>query len=423
MLLRSRAHRARLPLVLVPVVVALVLAAAAPAIAQEATTATAPPTSVPPTSAPPSTTPTAGTAPGSDTTPGSSTPAANTTPHPDPDAFAALANQVTQNQSLLTELSTEVTQTTQRLAVLASEIADTQQKLAATRAQMDQLRQIVRARAAYIYAHADAPQVAVADIQHVEDLTVGKKYADSATQADASHIHDLGRVANQLDQHEQDLETQQTQQQQQKDRLVAAQAALASVTARQKKLLDEAGAVPVMGDAELTPADVADWFTSRGVHYQLAGGMDIKDLVQLYFDEGRAEHVRPELAFAQAIIETGSFGTALDSNYAGIGACDSCVGEPAFPTPRDGVRGQIQLLRNYADPTSRAANLANPPSPTIYGSDPVAAAHAYDTFFAKGTVPTWNAMGNGNWATDPGYAPKVLTVPYQMVSFAAKRNG
>jgi hypothetical protein len=150
--------------------------------------------------------------------------------------------------------------------------------------------------------------------------------------------------------------------------------------------------------------------------------MSIGDLVQIYMEEGAAEHVRPELAFAQSIIETGSFGNALDNNYAGIGACDSCNGEPAFPTPRDGVRGQIQLLRNYADPTSRAANLANPPSPTIYGNDPIAAAIGYDTFFAKGRVPTWNQMGNGNWATDPNYAQSVLTVYFQMVSYTAKHS-
>ena len=31
-------------------------------------------------------------------------------------------------------------------------------------------------------------------------------------------------------------------------------------------------------------------------------------------------------------------------------------------------------------------------------------------------------MGNGNWATDPGLLQKVLTVYFQMVSFAAKRS-
>ena len=50
------------------------------------------------------------------------------------------------------------------------------------------------------------------------------------------------------------------------------------------------------------------------------------------------------------------------------------------------------------------------------------AAQSYDTFFAKGRTPTWNVMGNGNWATDPGYAQKVLTVYFQMVSYAAKHS-
>ena len=55
-------------------------------------------------------------------------------------------------------------------------------------------------------------------------------------------------------------------------------------------------------------------------------------------------------------------------------------------------------------------------------SDHSRAAGLYDTFFAKGRTPTWNVMGNGNWATDPGYAQKVLTVYFQMVSFAAKHS-
>ena len=208
-------------------------------------------------------------------------------------------------------------------------------------------------------------------------------------------------MADQLDAQRKQLEQSRAAQQEEKDRLENAKQALEALTAHQKKLLDEAGAIPVMGDAELTADEITAWFDARNVKYRLSGGISIGDLVKLYFDEGKAEHVRPELAFAQSIIETGSFGNALDNNYAGIGACDSCQGEPAFPTPQEGVRGQIQLLRNYADPTSRAANLANPPSPTIYGNDLGAAARLYDTFFAKGKAPTWNVMGNGNWATDP----------------------
>ena len=130
-----------------------------------------------------------------------------------------------------------------------------------------------------------------------------------------------------------------------------------------------------------------------------------------------------ELAFAQAILETGSFGHATRQQLRRASArATAATAEIAFPTPRDGVRGQIQMLRNYADPGSRRRNLANPPSAPIYGPRPrLRPPRAYDTFFAKGRVPTWNLMGNGNWATDPEYAPKVLGLYFEMVSFAARR--
>ena len=70
----------------------------------------------------------------------------------------------------------------------------------------------------------------------------------------------------------------------------------------------------------------------------------------------------------------------------------------------------------------RACTVPNPPSPTIYGNDPVTAARLYDTFFAKGKTPTWNVMGNGNWATDPGYAPKVLTLYFQLLAYATRQS-
>jgi peptidoglycan hydrolase CwlO-like protein len=347
-----------------------------------------------------------------------------TTPEHDAGAFealAALANQVSENQAMLTELNAQVEQTAQRLAELATQIAAIQAKLDETRAEAERLRQIVRDRAAYIYRHADAPTVVV-DIERVRDISAGKKYAESATSTDGTKVDGLQKVSAQLDAQRGELEASRAAQQEHKDRLENAKAALEALTAQQKRLLDEAGAIPVMGDAELTAEEVTAWFEARNVKYRLSGGISIGDLVRLYFEEGKAERVRPELAFAQSIIETGSFGNALDNNYAGIGACDSCVGQPAFPSPQEGVRGQIQLLRNYGDPTSRASNLANAPSPTIYGHDPVRAAQSYDTFFAKGRTPTWNVMGNGNWATDPVYAHKVLTIYFQMVSHAAKQG-
>jgi hypothetical protein len=153
---------------------------------------------------------------------------------------------------------------------------------------------------------------------------------------------------------------------------------------------------------------------------RLAPGVAIDDIARLYVIEGNAEHVRGDLAFAQAVIETGSFKVAAGNNYSGIGVCDSCTDGYGFPTPLDGVRAQIQLLRNYADPDSRAANLANPPSPSLYGTDAAQAATTYDGFFLKGKAPLWNVMGNGNWATDPGYAKKVIELFARMVAYASQ---
>jgi hypothetical protein len=194
---------------------------------------------------------------------------------------------------------------------------------------------------------------------------------------------------------------------------------LAAQAASDESALDRLGGVPVLGSSRLTPQQVAAWFKSTGQHAQLSGSTTVEQLAQLYYDEGTAANVRGDIAFAQAIIETGSFGHATDNNYAGIGACDGCRGEPSFPTPRAGIRAQVQLLRSYADPDSTAANLGNPPDPTLFGADPAAAAASFNSFSLKGKVPLWNQMGHGNWATDPAYAGKVLRTYAEMLDFAA----
>ncbi|MEX2100609.1 MAG: glucosaminidase domain-containing protein [Acidimicrobiia bacterium] len=339
------------------------------------------------------------------------------------EAYRTLAAQVNRNTGMLAQLSTQIDATTARLGEINAAIVETTQKLEAARTEAARLQQIVRERAAYIYRRANQPQLAIGEIEHIEDVTSGKKYAESATRTDGRQIAELTRQAEALEAKRRDLDGQRVQQENEKARLENARVALAAVTARQQKVLDEAGAIPVMGNAELTADEIDAWFTARGVRYRLSGTTTMRELIELFLEEGAAEHIRPELAFAQAILETGSFGHALDNNYGGIGACDSCNGnEIAFPTPRDGVRGQMQLLRNFADPGSRAVNLANPPSPQIFGRDPAAAAARFDSYVAKGRIPTWNLMGNGNWATDPVYAPKVLLIYFDMINFAAKKT-
>jgi hypothetical protein len=340
---------------------------------------------------------------------------------PDPEAYRALALEVSRNSLRLTELAKEIDEASARIASLDSEIAKTKQALDVTRTEIARLRDIVRQRAAFIYTHARSPRVLL-DIPRVEDISVGTQYAQSATIADAGDIADLTRTANSIEAKLDDQQSARAQHVEQRDELQRSREVLQATNERKQKQLDEAGTITVMGDSQLTGEQIAAWFEARGVRYKLTGGTTIRELADLFVAEGKAEHVRGDIAFAQSILETGSFANAWDNNYGGIGACDSCNGEIGFLTPQDGVRGQIQMLRNYADPLSRAANLANPPSPQIYGHDPGAAAAAYDSFFAKGRVPTWNLMGNGNWATSTEYSPKVLGIYFEMVAFATRRT-
>jgi peptidoglycan hydrolase CwlO-like protein len=364
-------------------------------------------------------------APGAWAATGPASPPTTTRPRgperPDAQSYRALAAEVARNTNRIAELAAELDRVNARIADLDAQIAFTQQRLDETRAEIERYRGIVRQRAAFIYRHARAPQ-GIFDIERIEQVSSGKHYAESASTVDIGRIDELTRLADVFDAHLHELQDAREEQRVTRDRLQSEKSELEAETERQQKLLDEAGRITLMGDSELTGEQIAAWFEARGSRARLSGNTTITELASLFVEEGAAEHVRGDIAFAQSILETGWFAHALDNNYGGIGACDSCKGEIGFPTPRDGVRGQIQMLRNYADPTSRAATLANPPSPQIYGRDPVAAAQSYDTFFAKGRVPTWNLMGNGNWATAAGYAPRVLGLYFDMVAFAARQD-
>jgi peptidoglycan hydrolase CwlO-like protein len=173
---------------------------------------------------------------------------------------------------------------------------------------------------------------------------------------------------------------------------------------------------PVMGPATLTADQLAGWVRAQGFSPRIE--TDLTELAQIFIDEGNDEGVRGDFAFAQSVIETGGFESAPANNYSGIGWCDTCAVGNRFPDPREGVRAQIQLLVNYADAGATAAGLTHPVLPYLYGSDLVAAARRFDNFFAKGWAPTWREMGNGNWATDPGYSAKVIGVYRRMATYA-----
>jgi hypothetical protein len=162
----------------------------------------------------------------------------------------------------------------------------------------------------------------------------------------------------------------------------------------------------VMGDPVMTADELVGWYTAQGITGYV-GRVDLPTMAGYYIDEGKAEQVRGDVAFAQAMIETGAFTSPLTThnNFAGIGACDSCPTGWDFPTPEQGVRGQAQLLHAYADKTLRVATLANP----AVGANP-------DHLTVRGCCTTWNKL-TGTWATDPNYGPKIMTVYLSMLQY------
>ncbi len=205
------------------------------------------------------------------------------------------------------------------------------------------------------------------------------------------------------------------------------------VAACEKSTANDPRGLPVLGPSRLTAAQLTKWFNATGNVAKLSPGVTIADLATYFIEEGAAENVRGDMAFAQSILETGYFQynppppngyiVPSDNNFAGMGAYGDGSRVMRAPDARTGVRAQIQHLRNFSDPTSRASNLAYPPVPVWYGADPATAASRYDSFSRKGKAPTWNQLGGAdaegkvNWAADATYASKIANIYNRMLTY------
>jgi hypothetical protein len=184
--------------------------------------------------------------------------------------------------------------------------------------------------------------------------------------------------------------------------------------------------VPILGQSRLTASQIVDYYQSHhGTLTYRATGATLQQLADMFVTEGNRYNVRGDLAFAQAIVETGwlhypdnGIVKPGDNNFAGIGACDSCGDGFRFDSARNGVRAQLQLLRNFADANSRAASLPDPPIPELWGLDAATAISNFDHCSCKGKAPNWNDMGNGNWASASDYATIVVSVYNEMLKSA-----
>jgi len=186
---------------------------------------------------------------------------------------------------------------------------------------------------------------------------------------------------------------------------------------------------PVMGPNILNANQLAAWYN----HYHAGQARipslnnNVAALAQIFLDEGKAEGVRGDIAFAQSMLETGWLTFSHSQippdayNYAGMYAFDGrqslpdCSHGDSSPsrcmgTPQHGVLMQIQLLRSYADPSTAhmSGRLISAPSDRV------------------GAAPIWEYFGGHNcpcgkliWASADNYGLIIV----QLFDDALGRNG
>jgi len=131
----------------------------------------------------------------------------------------------------------------------------------------------------------------------------------------------------------------------------------------------------------------------------------------LYEEEGRAEGVNPDLAFAQMLLETsylryGGQVKGSQNNFAGLGALDGGDKGLVFSSPRLGVRAQVQHLKYYATNLPLAGTPINPRLGLV----------------KRGSAPTAWQLARA-WASDPDYGIKLMALVARMVDHAQRTPG
>ena len=112
----------------------------------------------------------------------------------------------------------------------------------------------------------------------------------------------------------------------------------------------------IMGVSSTNINQMVAYYNSRATYpafYANSDAPTINDFCQIYIEECNAEGVRAEVAFAQAMKETGflKFGglVQIDQyNFAGLGATGPGFPGERYDSVRIGIRAQVQHLKAYA---------------------------------------------------------------------------
>lgn len=139
--------------------------------------------------------------------------------------------------------------------------------------------------------------------------------------------------------------------------------------------------------------------------YASKGAKSIEDFVHIIYKEATIEGVRPEIVYAQAMLETGylKFGGDVDPsqcNFSGLGAIGNSENGATFESVELGIRAQVQHLKAYAS-TSKLNQ---------------ACVDERFKYVKRGSsiIVEWlgipdNPEGKG-WASSAGYGMRILTI-------------
>lgn len=165
-------------------------------------------------------------------------------------------------------------------------------------------------------------------------------------------------------------------------------------------------AISIFGSSVATKGQAVNLIKANGNEVKL--DCSIEDIVNLYWAEAEREGVRPDIALAQALVETGYFGYGgtvkpKQNNFCGLGTTGKKVKGAKFKSPEIGVRAHIQHLLAYSVMKKPSTNIVDP---------------RYDLAHAirkeRGFIDKWSGL-QGTWAMGSQYCEKIMVIYQAML--------
>ena len=134
------------------------------------------------------------------------------------------------------------------------------------------------------------------------------------------------------------------------------------ITCQMNQVINNGTLHSIMGPTTTIVQQMVNYYNARATYPAYYATVNseaptIEEFCRIYVEECKAEGVRAEVAFCQAMKETGylRYGGNVkieQFNFAGIGSTGAGVAGASYPDVRTGIRAQIQHLKAYASTNS-----------------------------------------------------------------------